>query len=917
MDRRANPGLILAVSVMLLVATALPVSAQTAFGEIEGRPGPVSRRQCVGGANAGGLCSSNAGCPGSTCQTTNIFNVSVAVRFNATAAQLTTIRNAFTTASQILLDATDGQAQFGQITIFNNSTGSRGHFWVTMTGGCSTATGTWGASSSGNTTVSMTWLNGGAGASCVAHEFIHQAFDARDEYETGCGAPAGSAQCPDSAQGPNSAGQAACLMECCGRIGNELCWGQAVGDNIGAGNHDATDITEQSRCRSNRSCWAQVGWSWPTTVLVPAGAPDPGTNGVPHAPNVIVEPPADARLVLVLDRSGSMSSDSPTRLARLQTAALDVIGIAENGVQLGLVTFADSASDNVGIAALGANRSAYTNAVGGLVASGATNIGDGLQHGRDQIIGAGGVTPSTAVLLMTDGRNNRPAANPQADLQQKVDLLLSEQIPVFVTCTGDDFGLDSQCAEIANGTNGTYVDSADAAQLPERFVSFYERLRGRLPVSMSTVRVFQGKSEEQTVLIEQGARVLTLAAHWRDAATRATLVARDPAGHTFYGSAMPLGQYLRVDKPEPGLWRVSLTDVSTAAGDGFVIRSYVDNPKIDVPAYVRHKVIQPGQTFHVCAYPIQDTRLIGARIFGTVETPTRRTLPIELRDDGVAATGDEEANDGVYCAVFNDTLERGAYTFRLKTEARGVKQFRDLQRGAPFVELKVADFDRFTEVSATVDDRQMQLDHFKLYRTRSEIGFKERKQSLRDQFGSSETLITMPIALGNPADKNGEGFYDRTGHLQCYTAMDDNPRPAKVAVSNQFGDDQLLYVEAAEAVCLNTAKNKERSTMGLGDFKCYGVKAEGEMKPPSVTLVDQFGKTRVDVLDPAWLCNPLLTEKQPEKREHLTCYRMEDPRARDFMGTVVDTDNAFGRDRLTVLDSWLLCVPSTKELLSQ
>ena len=66
---------------------------------------------------------------------------------------------------------------------------------------------------------------------------------------------------------------------------------------------------------------------------------------------------------------------------------------------------------------------------------------------------------------MTDGRNNRPFGSADIDLQNKIDFLNTEGIPVYVTCTGDDDGLDSQCAEIAAGTGGTYVDSADAGNL--------------------------------------------------------------------------------------------------------------------------------------------------------------------------------------------------------------------------------------------------------------------------------------------------------------------------------------------------------------------------------------------------------------------------------------------------------------------
>jgi len=141
--RRHRPAL-LALTVaagaglMLVGEVAL---AQTAFGEIEGRPAPVSRRQCLGGVNADALCNSDADCPGSSCRTRNVYNVTVSVRFDATATQLTAIEDAFEDGSELLFDATDGQAQFGQVSVFNDASGNNGHFWITTAGGCSTDTG--------------------------------------------------------------------------------------------------------------------------------------------------------------------------------------------------------------------------------------------------------------------------------------------------------------------------------------------------------------------------------------------------------------------------------------------------------------------------------------------------------------------------------------------------------------------------------------------------------------------------------------------------------------------------------------------------------------------------------------------------------------------------------------------------------
>ncbi|MHC4404296.1 MAG: vWA domain-containing protein, partial [Planctomycetota bacterium] len=123
-----------------------------------------------------------------------------------------------------------------------------------------------------------------------------------------------------------------------------------------------------------------------------------------------------------------MSLETPSRMERLKVAATDFVALAENGTELGIVSYSDDAEAasghaSVPVTALGTNRAAWNNAINGLAPGGWTNIGDGLQKAMDMIAAAGGVTANTFIVLMTDGINNRPApqAVADADLQAKID----------------------------------------------------------------------------------------------------------------------------------------------------------------------------------------------------------------------------------------------------------------------------------------------------------------------------------------------------------------------------------------------------------------------------------------------------------------------------------------------------------------
>jgi hypothetical protein len=657
---------------------ALSTYAQTAKGEIEGRPSPTFRRICLGGTNAGKNCKQNSECPGSTCSDRNVFNITVAILYDAPAADITSIENMISGLSTTLLDVTDGQAQIGQATIHNNATNSNQAdlevhpstndvWWVTNTGNFRTG---------GLMSVSINRINdAGANAGTIlTHEFSHLVFDPRDEYESrpaGCGNPTSPADCPVPA-----AGNGTCLMD---GNGTEFCWGQANSANLtdlSGGNHDPTDVTEQSVCRSNRSCWDQLVWSWPTTFLKPAAAPDPGSNGVVATSTNFIVSHNDIRAVLVLDESGSMNLESPSRMERLKVAAGDFIATAQDGTQVGLQSFATDAETasgraNVAIAALGANRSTWTNAVNGLTPSTRTNIGAGLQKAKDMIVAAGGVTANTYVVLMTDGLNNEPApdSNAAADLQTKINDLLASGIPVFVTCTGGDLGLQSQCAEIAAGTNGFYSDSASPARMPQNFVDFQERGSGNQGVSsvegnLSKMR----ESPPLTFYVDEFSESASFSLLWENASSsaRATLV--DPAGNTHQMQPIPRGLYARINKPVVGEWKMRIDP--SGPDSPFVARAYVLNRVNRLVVSTRWPTRKPGEEIYVFAFPRSTGGSItepGAKLTAKVSRPDGSTDTLDLFDNGRDAPnhGDDIPGDGIFTGVYKNTGPKGAYGFQV------------------------------------------------------------------------------------------------------------------------------------------------------------------------------------------------------------------------------------------------------------
>ncbi len=735
-------GLLLPVAAAVLMSDLLWATHETPFGEIELRPGPAFRRRCLAGINAGMLCNENANCPASSCPDRNVFNLTVSVRFNATPGQLATIQTRMDEMADSLWDATDGQVQIGEVFIFNNSMGAGGDIWVQAGSGLSATSGHWAIG--GKINAGMNTLTGSASSGeGMAHEFVHLIFDARDEYESravGCLGLVGGAQCP------TAVGEERCLMDVGGLNGGgtELCW---------AGNHEPALITEQSRCRSNRSCWEQIGWSWPNTMLLPAAAPDP----VPPAgldPLVFIQPPATARIVLVLDTSGSMDAETPSRIARLKTAALDFVTLAEDGVELGVVSFNTNATDEVPIGALGPVRAAYTTAINDLCTGpgdcvGWTNIGDGLRHAADMIDAAGGVTINTSIVLMTDGINNRPLPDPDGDLTGTLADLNADGIPVYVTCTGGDFGLESQCAEIAAATGGEYVDSADADNVPEAFSLFHEVIMGGQIVASHSGTFLptlppSGFVGNYTAMIEPGARQASFTLQWRNPGTEGRLLVVDPLGNQYLGDPMDLGQFVRVPDPAPGDWRVSILQLRGGlnAPDPYLSRAYVASQPVAIPAASRVHVVEPGNPMVIHAFPLFDVPLQNCIVNGTVRDPAGVIGPIMLVDEGrtAADTGDDIANDGVYTATLTKTTMPGPYQFHLKVDCSAAEIVEHHPPGQPGHDTVIQPYVREVLFTAVVNDAPLSAG---------------REICTGNAFGEPGTSVKVPIFLFDGTDVAG------------------------------------------------------------------------------------------------------------------------------------------------------------------
>lgn len=130
-------------------------------------------------------------------------------------------------------------------------------------------------------------------------------------------------------------------------------------------------------------------------------------------PIIVPNPPIERAVMMVIDRSGSMTESAgggTTKINEARAAAeLFLSMVRTNGNRAGLVSFSNDASSPVDFALANVTNGSKTqmnNKLGAISPGGATSIGDGLASARAQLAGATALPRS--ILLLTDGMENTP-----------------------------------------------------------------------------------------------------------------------------------------------------------------------------------------------------------------------------------------------------------------------------------------------------------------------------------------------------------------------------------------------------------------------------------------------------------------------------------------------------------------------------
>ena len=165
-------------------------------------------------------------------------------------------------------------------------------------------------------------------------------------------------------------------------------------------------------------------------------------------------------LVLVLDRSGSMSG---TKIRAARRAVLDLIDRLSAGDRLALLSYAEHARTHFGLLPVtGANRKLMVSALQHLTAAGGTNLGAGLDAGIQLLERSARRSVPGKLILISDGLANRGVVAPGA-LGNMAARTADREFAVSTVGVGEDFNefLLTTIADRGAG-NYHYLDDPDA-----------------------------------------------------------------------------------------------------------------------------------------------------------------------------------------------------------------------------------------------------------------------------------------------------------------------------------------------------------------------------------------------------------------------------------------------------------------------
>jgi Trypsin-like peptidase domain/von Willebrand factor type A domain len=257
-------------------------------------------------------------------------------------------------------------------------------------------------------------------------------------------------------------------------------------------------------------------------------------------------PPVTRDVMIVFDRSGSMSESDGSGRTKIE-AARDAVSLftqlirSNSGNRLGMVSFSTAASSPVDFnisPVTGSNKNLVIGSapfsggiVGGLLPGGLTSIGDGMGHAISQFPAV--LTNPRTILLLTDGLENTPP------LVNSVEGSLSG-IDVHIIGFGTDSSIDAPfLSSFANRHNGMFSRAENGLALEKFFSASFGNIfeTGILMDPEETLPADKMKGTPQRFNV-CGEDAISVVAGWNRTDAKLNLQLKTPSGNLITTSSL-------------------------------------------------------------------------------------------------------------------------------------------------------------------------------------------------------------------------------------------------------------------------------------------------------------------------------------------------------------------------------------------
>lgn len=411
---------------------------------------------------------------------------------------------------------------------------------------------------------------------------------------------------------------------------------------------------------------------------------DPITISDTEAKAILYSEAANVDVVLVIDRSGSMSG---SKIADAKSAAQQFVSLMRIGDKVAVVSYSSAATVDYPLTEITSqsDKDAVQSIIGNISAWGSTSIGAGLQKGQEQLTTWGDPGNAQAMVLMSDGHENTPP------YVSEILPNIPEKTDVYTIAFGPNPN-EALLQDIALETGGQYYRSYTGQDLQAIYNQIAGAVTGQELISSQTGIVNQSMTTTLTTMIDSTITVATFLVGWSGSDLDLTLerpdgslidpnvAAADP--NITFVSAATFESYT-IHSLMPGSWKIIVKGVNVPSSGESFIATVSGTSNLTFDTFLDKDQYSTGQPITVLASLSEGAQpLTGATVTVEVQVPaqsiaswpkvnqdTMPTLPMSanppvimaLYDDG--RHGDGPANDGVYGNIFTDTAKAGSYVF--------------------------------------------------------------------------------------------------------------------------------------------------------------------------------------------------------------------------------------------------------------